>query len=165
MYLFQKCSWQGVWNALLHCLDQKQSLAEPKLLDEWFITKFEFETTGACVPMHASQVMLFTGLSFKLQHGSMGARGTLNNSLDASSLLIIFSPSALTKMMPSTEAIDQCCSNTHAQLPPSYYVNPLKMVSNYFFEHLPGYEVYVHNPGKVIAVLFSKGLGCIFNIL
>lgn len=46
-------------------------------------------------------------------------------------LLIIFSPSALTKMMPSTHAIDQCY-RTDAQLPPSYYVTALKMVSDYF---------------------------------
>lgn len=57
-------------------------------------------------------------------------------------------------MVPSTHAIDQRCSGTYVRVPPSYYVTTLKMVSDYFFEHLPGYEVYVRNPGTAMTVFF-----------
>lgn len=67
MYLFQNCSWQGLWSAVLHCLEWKQSLAKPKLCDNCFLTVWIWNDCCTC-----AIVMSWSGLSFKLLCGSMG---------------------------------------------------------------------------------------------
>lgn len=71
-------------------------------------------------------------------------------------LLIIFSPSALTKMGPSTHTIDQCYRNTHTSI---ILCQCSQNAVRLFFEHLPSCEVYGRNPSKVITVLFFISIG------